>query len=107
MKKIPGIKYCMTQHFEELWEKCEKLHQEAETSISASLMELDLKFKLYKNINDQEFTKEEAEAIKSRILGEILLTITNISLVDNINVFKALTEALQFRSIEIYTEKYK
>ena len=95
-------------HFEDLWEKCEEFHKEAGTSISASLMELDLKFNFYKAIDTKvELPKEESEKIKSRILGEILLTITNISLVDNINVFKALTEALQFRSIEHYTEKYK
>jgi hypothetical protein len=94
-------------HFENLWEKCEELHKEAGTTISTSLMELDLKFSLYKKIDVQGLPSEEAEKIKSRVLGEILLTITNISLVDNINVFKALSEALQFRSIEHYTEKYK
>ena len=94
-------------HFEELWEKCEELHKEAGTSISSSLMELDLKFSLYKKIDVQGFSNEEVEKIKSRVLGEILLTIANISLIDNINVYQALNEALQFRSIEYYNEKYK
>jgi hypothetical protein len=98
----------MTQHFEELWEKCEQLHKEAETSISASLLELDLKLKFYKAVDSKnDLPKEESEKIKTRILGELLLTITNISLIDNINVFEALNQALQFRSIEHYSEKYK
>lgn len=94
--------------FDELWEACESLHKEAGTAISSSLFELDLKFNLYKAINHKgDIPKEEIEKIKSRILGEILLTITNISLIDNINVFEALNQALQFRSIEYYSEKYK
>lgn len=95
-------------HFEELWEKCETLHKEAGASSSASLAsELSLKLDLYKVLDlKDDLTEQEKQKIKSRVLGEILLTITNISLVDNINVYQALDEALKFRSIEYFSSKH-
>jgi hypothetical protein len=35
------------------------------------------------------------------------LTLTNLSLTDNINVFEALSVALQMRSMDMYTKKYQ
>lgn len=99
----------MTIHFEELWEKCEdffkKNHQNEK--VNDLINELDLKFKLYKNIDlNLSLSDKEKQNIKSRTLGEILLTITNISLIDNINVFESLNSALQYRSIETFSKKY-
>jgi hypothetical protein len=95
-------------HFEVLWEKCEKLHKEAGDNSSASLaQELSLKLDLYKILDSKsDLSNEDKQKIKSRLLGEILLTITNISLVDNINVYQALDEALKFRTIEHLSSKY-
>jgi hypothetical protein len=99
----------MSAHFEEVWEKCEALHKEiAEGDTSANLIEeLNLKFNLYKMIDLKlEIPQDERQKIKERTLGEILLTLTNISLIDNINVFQALSMALQYKSIEHYSSKY-
>lgn len=87
--------------FNELWEQCEQFHKEAGNNVSASIItELLLKIKFYTAIDSKELPMDDKQKIKSRLLGEILLNITNISLIDNINVYKALEEALQFRSIE-------
>ncbi len=93
-------------HFEELWERCEKLHQE--TQGEASLMdELMMKVNLYKVIDQKtEVPEDERQKLKSRAMGEILLTLTGLSLKDNINVFEALSIALQYRSVEHYSQKY-
>jgi hypothetical protein len=94
----------MVVHFEELWEQCEKLHHDEGTS-STLIDELMMKLNLYKAIDQKsEIPKEESQKIKARTMGEILLTITNLSLIDNINVFNALNTAKQFRSAEIYSE---
>lgn len=95
-------------HFEELWELCEKLHQEADQGNSSSLIdELALKFNIYKVIDQRtDIPQEERQKIKSRTLGEILLTLTNISLKDNVDVFEALSSAYKYRSIEHFSKKY-
>lgn len=96
-------------HFEELWEKCEKLHEEnlSEDKSAVIIDELMMKLNLYKVIDlKTDIPEEERQKIKSRTLGEILLTLTNISLKDNINVFEALSTAFKFRSIEHYATKH-
>lgn len=92
----------MTLHFEELWESCEKSHQETSKNdnISSIVDELMMKLNLYKLIDKKtEISKEDQQKIKSRTVGEILLTLTNLSLKDNINVFEALNIALQYHTL--------
>jgi hypothetical protein len=85
------------QHFEELWEICEKSHQESgeNTSHSSILEEISYKVTLYKTISSRDFSPDELIKLKSRIFGEILFSLTNLSLKDNINVFPALNSAFQ------------
>ena len=93
----------MSIHFEELWEKCEKFHQEAGNNdpVSTIVNELMLKVDLYKMIDAKiEIPEEERQKAKSRTMGEILLTLTCLSLKDNINVFESLSIAQQYRRLE-------
>jgi hypothetical protein len=95
-------------HFEELWTKCEALFQESVSDASASgiLEELELKISLYQAIGTKEIPEEEKQQLKVRLMGEILMTITHLSLKDNIDVFEALVQALQWRSAQHYQQKY-
>lgn len=96
----------MLMHFEELWEKCENLHKESidKQSVPSVMDELAMKINLYKIIDlKEEVPLEERQKIKSRTMGEILLTLTNLSLLDNINVYESLSIAKQYRSAEIAT----
>jgi hypothetical protein len=100
----------MVLHFEELWEQCEKFHQEIKDESSASLIidELLMKINLYKAIDvTSGVDPKDLQKIKTRTLGEILLTITNLSLKDNINTYESLASALQYRNIQHYSQKYK
>jgi hypothetical protein len=100
----------MTMHFEELWEKCENFYQETKliTDSKTLLEELDLKMNLYRAIDSkEEIPAEEKQKAKSRLLGEILLTLTGLSLKDNVNVFEALSIALQYRSSDFYFRQSK
>jgi hypothetical protein len=97
-------------HFEELWEKCEGLHKASNSDISTeALMEsLIMKIKLYKIIDSKtELSEEDRKNAKSRTLGEILMTLTHVSLRDNINVFEALGVALQYSTVNSYQQKIK
>jgi len=93
----------MTIHFEELWEKCEQLHQSMGTNqpVTSILDELSMKINLYKMISGRiDIPEIEREKVKSRTMGEILLTLTHLSLKDNINVFECLSIAQQVRAAE-------
>lgn len=97
------------KHFEELWESCENFHKkDIKLSSSASIIdELSLKIKLYSTINlNNKISDEDKKALKSRALGEILLTITNLSLIDDINVFASLSEVLNYNLINFFSEKH-
>lgn len=98
----------MVIHFEELWVKCENFFKDkADIGTQNVLDELALKVNLYKMIDAKtEIPEDERQKIKSRTLGEILLTLTYLSLKDNVNVFEALSIALQYRSVEHYSQKY-
>ena len=96
--------------FSELWEKCENFYQESKliTNSENLLEELAIKTNLYKAINTNDKLSEiEVQQAKSRILGEILLTLTGLSLKDNINVYEALSIALQYRSADFASRQRK
>ncbi len=98
----------MAIHFEELWVKCEDFFKDnkASSGTQSALEELLFKVNLYKVIDAKtEIPEDERQKIKSRTLGEILLTLTHLSLKDNINVFEALSIALQYRSAEHFSQK--
>lgn len=86
-------------HFEDLWSEAESYHQaNSKEDIQTVLDALILKINLYKTLSDQkDYPAKELAKIKSRTLGEILFTISNISLQDNINVYEALGIALRYR----------
>lgn len=90
-------------HFEELWVKCEDLFKSTNdsTSVSSIMDELSMKINLYKLIDSKvDITPEERQKVKSRTMGEILLTLTQLSLKENIDVFECLSIAQQYRSSE-------
>lgn len=91
----------MARHFEDLWEEGEQLYVQESSSISSILDELSMKIELYRLIDERvEIPAEDRIKIKSRTMGEILSTLTHLSLKDNINVFDALKTSNQFRSAE-------
>lgn len=96
----------MAIHFEELWEQCEQFHKENSTGTQSSILEeLLLKVNLYKAISSQKETPADLQEAKSRLLGEIILTLTNLSLQENVNVYDSLTAALRVRSVKQFSQK--
>jgi hypothetical protein len=96
----------MAVHFEVLWEQAENFQKDgsANASVQQIIDELGMKINLYKAIDSKtEIPEEDRQKVKSRTLGEILLTLTALSLKDNINVYESLNIALQYRSLDHYT----
>lgn len=97
------------EHFERLWVQCEELQKDAaeHTEVKTIIDEMMMKLGLYKTVDAQisHITEEERPKVKSRALGEILLTLTCLSMKDNINVFEALATALHYRTIQHLDKK--
>jgi hypothetical protein len=97
----------MAVHFEKLWEQSEEFQKDgsANSTVQQIVEELLMKISLYKAIDAKtEIPVEDRQKVKSRTLGEILLTLTALSLKDNINVYESLNIALQYRSLDYYTK---
>ncbi len=98
----------MSVHFEKLWEQAEEFQKDgsANASVQQIIEELMMKISLYKVIDAKtEIPEEDRQKVKSRTLGEILLTLTALSLKDNINVYESLNMALQYRSLDFYVRR--
>ncbi len=86
--------------FSELWEKCESIYQDNNEDSSVILDELNMKVNLFKTLNYiQNISEEELQKVKSRTIGEILFTLTKLSMKENINVFESLSMAYQNKII--------
>jgi hypothetical protein len=93
----------MAIHFETLWEQCEQLHLSKEDP-SIIIDELIMKLNLYKVIHKKtEIPKKDYINLKSHTLGEILFTITKLSLIEDINVFESLNTVKQVRDEQLIT----
>jgi hypothetical protein len=98
------------KHFETLWTECESYHKDNQTTNSnpdSIVDELLMKLKLYKVISSKyEIPETDLKGLKSRALGEVMLAITNLSLVEDINVYDSLQAALQQRNAINLDKKY-
>ena len=90
----------MIEHYEILWNLCEELHQQlsSDDPSSSIIQELILKVNLYQTILQKtDIPEKERQEVKTRTFGEILLTLTNLSRREDVNVFEALGLAYQAR----------
>ena len=87
------------QSFEQLWVACENLNDGSPETQEQIIDELHLKTKLYQSLSQKlDLPEDEQQSIRTRTMGEILFTLTKLSLQDNINVFEALETARQYRT---------
>lgn len=88
----------MSKHFENLWQEAEEINKKSapESGTDEILDELILKINLYKAIDKNKDLPNKEEA-KSYMMGEILYSLSAISLKDNLNTFKALQDSIILR----------
>jgi hypothetical protein len=101
----------MSKHFENLWEESECCYKETidSTTHDSIIDELKYKIDLYKSIANSDIKNikdEEKQKIKSHVFGEILMTLTQLSLKDSINSYKALQLAIYYKNIDTLSKKY-
>jgi hypothetical protein len=91
------------QHFEHLWEACEKANASelAQRSVHSLLAELTAKFSLYATLEDNnKLNIVDRQKLKARLFGALLFTLTQLTAKDDINSFAALQEALTAVQLE-------
>ena len=88
-------------HFENLWEHAENAQQKNASACNTIdiIEELLMKINLYKTSDNKDFDDEQRKSIKSRLMGEILFTLTKLSIKDNIDVYESLASTLVTRKI--------
>jgi hypothetical protein len=90
------------KHFEDLWVECENFHKaESNNDKKSVLDQIKLIIDLYLSIDNKEINDKQHSY--NLLLGELLLLISNLSLIDNVNVYIALKNALTIKSIEAYS----
>lgn len=96
------------KHFETLWEEAEKCHSSyiSKSTTSSIVEEVSLKLNLYNSVENSGIPTEDKEKTKSHIFGEILLSLTQLSLKDNVNSYKALQTAILHKNIDIFSKLY-
>jgi hypothetical protein len=86
--------------FEQLWNQAEASHSNSPRFVAPILEELILKIKIYQaSQHRQDLSLEELQSLRLHTMGEILFTLTKLSLADDINVYQALLLALQHHII--------
>lgn len=88
----------MSQHFEQIWEKAEALMSSdaGHRPVSSIISELTAKLSLYQALDaNDKIPVTEKSGLKSHLFGKLLLSIAQLSLKDNINVFTALNAVLE------------
>jgi hypothetical protein len=91
------------QHFENLWEACEKIStaELSQRSVQSFLAELTAKISLYQALEDNnKLNIIDRQKLKARLFGTLLFTLTQLSAKDDINTFAALQEALSTVQLE-------
>lgn len=99
----------MVKHFESIWEDSENYYKESSSNsnVDSIITELLLKVNLYNSIDQNDkFPEDQKKKIKLHTFGEMLMTLTQLSLKDNINSYAALVAALQYKKIEDFGKKY-
>jgi hypothetical protein len=84
-----------TKHFEDIWETGEKLFNPANLKVDNILNELNAKLSLYRMLEKGAADAEELSKAKSMVFGKVLLALTKLSLLDNVNTFAALQTAVE------------
>lgn len=94
----------MTKTFEKLWTNCEDFHKNSSgTKSQEPIDEMLMKIKVYQNVCNKDIPEEEKLKLKKRLMGEILFSLSQLSLIDNINIFTSLEEVFQYKTVEFYS----
>lgn len=89
------------KHFEELWDEAEKATKSAHSDLSRNdiLQRARDLLTIYAGLDDSskdpKITKEFIEFARNKAIGDLLFVVANLSATDNIDVYRALSDAVQ------------
>lgn len=94
------------KHFEDLWNESEKLLSK-DLELSDLTNALSMKITLMKSILDSYNDSKEFNEAVSKLFGEVLFSLSQISSKTNINVYKAMLDTFKLNQIDYFEEKHK
>ena len=96
-------------HFEGLWEQAEQQLQRETNSLSVKDLteQIITQMSAYRAIDESAVPIEAKNKLKENWMGDILLTMTQLSYKDNINTFTALQMAVEKIKILELSTKYQ
>lgn len=93
-----------TKHFEELWVEAENIKDT--NSSEEVLKQLELKFALFRAIlmkKDSLSINDYNESVE-RLFGEVLFSLSQLSMIENVNVFSALDKSMKLKLIDLISK---
>jgi hypothetical protein len=100
----------MHQHYETLWESAEQelATQTAKLSTQELINQLILQLTAYQKLDQAEETPADLKTgLKTQWFGEVLLSLTQLSYLEQVNTFTALETALERAKILSLAQKYQ
>jgi hypothetical protein len=88
----------MTKSFSELWEESEQLQKDSivNSTPTSIIDELCAKLSIYKVLDsNMKLDEQEKKKLKFHTFGKILVSLTQLSLIDDINTFTALKREVE------------
>lgn len=95
----PENKPAPAKHFEDVWEDAEKLFDANKLNVDSILNELQAKISLYRLLGAGSFDPAELASAQASMIGKMLMTLTSLSLKENVNAYTALQQAIEERRL--------
>lgn len=84
------------KHFEDLWLQAENLFKDDPSTTPEILLEIKSKLSVYQSLDKMDqMSKDDKKKAKAAIFGTLLMSICQLTLVDDINSFAVLQNAIQ------------
>ncbi len=82
-----------------LWETSEQLFKDDQSDAGSIINELIAKLSFYKTLDTSELAQEEKNKAKQFVMGNILMTLSHLTLKDNLNIYPIHKEAIAAQKI--------
>jgi hypothetical protein len=82
-------------HFENLWEEAEKIFLDPNDNSEMIITELKNKLSVYQALIKTEINSDEKRKLRTHLFGKLIVCLTQLSALDDINSFAALFYAIR------------
>ena len=85
--------------YDMIWETSEQLFKDDKSDTGSIINELIAKLSFYQTLDTSELAQEEKNKAKQFVMGNILMTLSHLTLKDNLNIYTIHKEAISTQQI--------